>query len=189
MKNEKPILFNAEMVRAILNGRKTQTRRLLKLPHGFWENNKNGDLVPIPINCPLGNIGDELWVRENHSFDEQMNSVKVSDMSFNEPIFYPATNQISAPGCAMISVGKTRPSIHMPRWASRIQLRITDISIERLNAITDKDALAEGIDQTNTSIGGYAKERFKRLWQSIYGEKSWADDPWVWVIEFERIEK
>ena len=75
----------------------------------------------------------------------------------------------------------------MPRWASRIQLEITDIRVERLQDISDDDALEEGVDRTNTSIKGYARQRFQNLWQKINGVDSWDQNPWVWVIEFERI--
>ena len=74
----------------------------------------------------------------------------------------------------------------MPRYASRIMLEVTGVRVERLHGITDADALAEGVDRTNTSIPGYARERFVRLWTSINGNESWASDPWVWVIEFKR---
>lgn len=86
---------------------------------------------------------------------------------------------------------RARPSIHMPRWASRLTLEVVDVRAERLHAVTDDDALAEGVDRTNASIPGYARTRFARLWDSINGERpgcAWSDDPWVWRIEFRRVE-
>lgn len=188
---EKPILFSAPMVRAILDGRKTQTRRVVKkaIPdesfinapyNGFaFVGQFNGGTYTVPFLCPYGQPGDRLWVRETWQTYKEFDRVRPNDISNQSEIQYPATYD----GWD----SRKRPSIHMPRWASRITLEITNVRVERLQDITDADALAEGVDQTNTSIGGYATERFKRLWQSINGQGSWAANPWVWVIEFKRI--
>ena len=127
-------------------------------------------------------------------------------IGFGEPVYYPSTDTIRISACSMIEKGRTRPSIHMPRWASRIQLRIIDIRVERLQDISETDAKAEGLLQTDWDgeimYPNYlspidcghieddyysAVESFQSLWQSINGEQSWTDNPWVWVVEFERI--
>ncbi|MFK2871884.1 hypothetical protein IR203_24870, partial [Salmonella enterica subsp. enterica serovar Weltevreden] len=81
---------------------------------------------------------------------------------------------------------KWTPSIHMPRWSSRITLEITDVRVERLNSITESDAEAEGV--TDTGFGVLLVDGFRYLWKSIYGDDSWQANPWVWVIEFKRVE-
>ncbi|EKN4037605.1 hypothetical protein NUF46_003928 [Yersinia enterocolitica] len=211
--NEKPILFNSEMVNAILSGRKTQTRRIMKVqPENthlglrriiesknssengkyFWSQSDACGTKPRSktFSCPLGQPSDQLWVREcfrvhsratdvatlvyraseRHSWTEQTRRVPVSDC--NRPV----------------SPEKWTPSLHMPRWASRINLLITGIRVERLNDISEQDALAEGVSANEHSPARYV---FGSLWQSIYGAdnpKSWQANPWVWVIEFERME-
>jgi len=190
---ERPILFNAEMVRAILAGRKTQTRRAVKGMALEWlEDSKFiPEYVASPDNdmCPNGKIGDQLWVRE-----------AFSAMGSNEghalPIFYRADGEDG---------NKWTPSIHMPRWASRIQLEITNIRLERINQISEDDAKAEGMrfHHLYNEWGGVEKhpastnslpqwrwyespsKAFQHLWNSIY--KNWDTNPWVWVIEFKRI--
>lgn len=195
---ERPILFSAPMVNAILDGKKTQTRRILKFPENVrvetvyrWRPapvagyGVKGEYVPLNVNggistkafhdhsipCPHGKVGDQLWVRETW-FHPHKESPSKHNLSYR------------ADGDAL---HKWYPSIHMPRWASRIQLEITDIRVERLQDISDDDALEEGVDRTNTSIKGYARQRFQNLWQKINGVDSWDQNPWVWVIEFERI--
>jgi len=220
--NEKPILFNSEMVNAILSGRKTQTRRIMKVQpsehfhpqtiHGamdftaHWYTpgviDKDGYLQPARkdvfgvadedegYTCPLGAVGDQLWVRETwarYNIDQTSH-----DMA------YRATTPADWP-----KDGLWRPSIHMPRWASRINLLITGVRVERLNDISEQDAMSEGIDADrlaesqdhydciadhNMTGRPTAKGYFSSLWQSIYGEESWEANPWVWVINFERME-
>jgi len=203
---ERPILFNAEMVKAILSGRKTQTRRIMKdqpevIPPedecgvpGYWIPCHAGKTMVrndmMKIACPLGMRGDQLWVRETwarYNIDQDSH-----DMA------YRATKTDDWPEGA-----RWRPSIHMPRWASRIDLLITGVRIERLNSISEHDAQAEGATTAvwfakhgvpeedwetltpgpnfpATHINGFAT-----LWDSIY--QNWDENPWVWVIEFERI--
>lgn len=210
--NEKPILFNAEMVQAILSGRKTQTRRIIKLP--LIDKNMGCELAGNELagevaagdyrNCPLGKPGVQLWVRETwarYNIDQTTH-----DMA------YRATTPTDWP-----KDGLWRPSIHMPRWASRINLLITGVRVERLQDISEQDAESEGITgkeviiETRYEGGGHveitanrfffvggddegyesAGEAFAELWDSIYGQKegkSWQANPWVWVIEFERME-
>lgn len=206
---ERPILFNDEMVCAILDGRKTQTRRIMAIQpeHSklglrrvidskngrdngkyFWsQSDACGQKARSKVfGCPYGVVGDRIWVRETFC----------SVPDHDEPA-----------GCSGFlyaadgggPYGKWTPSIHMPRAASRILLEVTDVRVERLNDISEEDAAAEGVAQLR---GGFwkhyqpgwtqhqlsARGSFVTLWKSIYGEESWQANPWVWVIEFMRIE-
>lgn len=175
MIKETPILFSGEMVRAILEGRKTQTRRLIK-PQPVFDRPRSSDEVNaawqegfIPEPCPYGMVGDKLWVRE-------------SFYCLNEDSIIYAADEHS-------NILRKRPSIHMPKKLCRIWLEITDVSIERLNDITGDDSIDEGAWRKEWREIGRASEAiasFKELWESINGEGSWADNPWVWVVEFER---
>ncbi|EPB0431607.1 hypothetical protein ACQ9W4_003491 [Klebsiella pneumoniae] len=206
---ERGIIFNGEMVRAILDGRKTQTRRPVKFPvHDknlgceLAGNELAGELsAGNYLNSAFGKPGDRIWVRETFCpvDDTQYGGEKWVD--------YRATPKFEAShpagwDCAPNDAEalKWRPSIHMPRWASRILLEITDVRVERLNAISEEDARAEGIIDGGCLNCGEpepcgcanpehdATDAFAYLWQSIYGQESWNANPWVWVISFERIE-
>lgn len=207
---ERPILFSGHMVRAILNGQKTVTRREIKPSmrsadssfelhqqedeswrpmHTFDESCMDAKGTEHPIVCPYGQPGDRLWVREAWLADAQLDSIAPRDLSQGEPIFYPADGSVRQTGCAMISQGRGRPSIHMPRWASRILLEITDVRVERLQDITDEQAKAEGADcPVADHLEAAWRVQFQRLWESINGPEAWAINPWVWVVEFKRIE-
>jgi hypothetical protein len=193
---ERPILFSAPMVRAILEGQKTVTRREVKkqaaldcLAAGF-----EPAFLALPGNvdlCPYGQPGDRLWVREAWQADAQVNEVAPRDLSQGEPIHYPADGSIRQTGCSMITPGKTRPSIHMPRQISRILLEITGVRVERLQDISEEQAEAEGVnflraapdlDETLT-----AAQLFDCLWSSINGAENWKANPWAWVVEFKRV--
>ncbi|WP_439884473.1 hypothetical protein ACTACK_18090 [Pseudomonas syringae] len=187
---ERPILFSAPMVRAILLGQKTVTRREVKkqaaldcLAAGF-----EPAFLALPGNadlCPYGKVGDRLWVREAWQADEQVNAVAPRELSHGEPIQYPADGASRQTGCSMISPGKTRPSIHMPRWVSRILLEITDVRVERLQHISEEQAELEG---ASCDMSAWTfRDHFQKLWKSINGAESWNDDPWVWVVEFKRV--
>jgi hypothetical protein len=201
---ERPILFSAPMVRAILEGRKTVTRRVIKpqpSPHAhttsadgspmssWWETGK--DIV----RCPYGKSGDRLWVREAWQADDQVNSVAPRDLSHGEPIRYPADWDFRQTGCAMIKPGKIRPSIHMPRWASRILLEITDVRVERLQDISRADIRAEGLkcppelasDDVSPNYRDWYPAAWRELWESVNGADSWTANPWVWVVEFKQV--
>ena len=214
---ERPILFSAPMVRAILEGRKTVTRRPVKVqPHidasgNFCVGNSNygQDGYGSPVTkhfvngcCPFGKPGDRLWVREAWQADAQVDSVAPRELSHGEPIRYPADWDFRQTGCAMMKPGKIRPSIHMPRWVSRILLEITDVRVERLQGITEEQAKAEGVrlmrDGSDTWVSREgpgnlvtpwptAKEAFSDLWNTINGPQAWAANPWVWVVEFKRV--
>ena len=175
---ERPIIFNSEMVRAILAGRKTQMRRpvkygaLLGHPHDWCH--MIGDEKAMLAHfvgdytrfCPLGQIGDRMWVRETF---------------FHSPDFHTWYKA----DCKN-TVHKWVPSIHMPRRASRITLEITGIRVERVQDITNGDAMKEGLLDATQYNDCYVCA-FKRLWDSIYS--NWDQNPWVWVVEFKVIEK
>ncbi|WP_122613980.1 hypothetical protein [Pseudomonas viridiflava] len=187
---DRPILFSAPMVRAILLGQKTVTRREVKkqaaldcLAAGF-----EPAFLALPGNadlCPYGKVGDRLWVREAWQADEQVNAVAPRELSHGEPIQYPADGASRQTGCSMISPGKTRPSIHMPRWVSRILLEITDVRVERLQHISEEQAELEG---ASCDMSAWTfRDHFQKLWESINGAESWNDNPWVWVVEFKLV--
>lgn len=250
---ERPILFNAAMVKAILSGRKTQTRRFIQSPartmqannincisyrepgdkwyqdyvfsmrdrSGTWQDYTKEQFL---AKCPLGHPGDQLWVRETFAtlgnedgcaIDWQENLVKAGGPDAAR--VYRASCEQRPGNYGLWSIpddafwkphtenmqyeGSWVPSIHMPRWASRIHLEITNVGVQRLQDISPGDAVREGICQLPASgrycinpgdqyFGGAsrsAKEVYSWLWESIYGEGSWQANPWVWVIEFERV--
>jgi hypothetical protein len=209
---ERPILFSGPMVRAILGGRKTQTRRIVK-PQPFmvlsaeqWHSRAMSGVDPygfrpigsqvleeMPAACPYGIPGDRLWVREKWRLGAEFCSTRLRDWRYPEDLaehVHYAIDDIQEH-----FAGQYRPSIFMPRWASRITLEITGIRVERLQDITEEDAIAEGFERDfkpdGSSYGAElttACEQFESLWQSINGPESWAANPWVWLVEFRRVE-
>lgn len=220
------MIFNGEMVRSILDGRKTQTRRIMEVQpsDGFhpthngydldlnahWYTpgvvDKNGYLQPAKkdvfgvadenegYTCPFGAVGDRIWVRETWA-EAGAGAPDLKLYRANYPEHVP-THYENVPPVDEI---RWTPSIHMPRWASRLTLEITGVRVERLNGISETDAEAEGIDMEalfeaqdcydciadhNMTGRPTATGAFKYLWESIYGEESWKSNPWVWVIEF-----
>lgn len=227
---ERGMIFNAEMVRAILDGRKTQTRRPVRFP--VLDKNLGCELAGNELagelsagnylNSAFGKPGHHIWLRETWStlgnedgcyVDWEENLCKGDERSAAR--IYRASCEQRPGDYGLWSIpddaywkphtkdqkfeGAWRPSIHMPRWASRITLEITGVRVERLNAISERDAQAEGVGKLR---GGFwqhyqpgwtqhqlsARGSFVTLWKSIYGEESWNSNPWVWVIEFKRIE-
>ena len=218
---ERPILFSGPMVRAILEGRKTQTRRVVKPQpdHPAFSRRKmlalddegidlylhGGPLLPRAIRCPYGRDGNRLWVRESWSPDPPCDGPwgyiswagcrdgKIAGVPerFRHPAFCNyAADWLHGP------ITWT-PSIHMPRWASRINLRITGVRVERLQDISADDAKAEGIsefiggwwcehDDTPQIAGMTPQDGYRKIWERINGADSWAANPWVWVVSFER---
>lgn len=165
---ERPILFNGEMVRAILAGQKTQTRRI---PSKTQQD---------ALFCPYGHPGDRLWVKETFAYAQDGTVVYRASM-------------VGSPWDAITRRAITwHPSIHMPRWASRITLEITDVHVERVQDIHEEDAIAEGIDPRKLSYlsGERAVTKFSVLWNSIYAADGlgWDVNPWVWVVTFKRVE-
>lgn len=194
---ERPIIFRAEMVRSILAGRKTQTRRIVKPLHMAAV---DAEQFPILAMCPCGSPGDRLWVRETCRAeaigDEGLCGVRyVADGQF---MSIANTREASDRWVQLYSYrgmeGATVPPIHMPRWASRITLEITGVRVERLQDISGMDAKREGVSvPAHTPEDGadldYARRGFRRLWEEIHGGGSWDANPWVWVIEFKKLEQ
>lgn len=226
---ERPILFSAPMVRAILSGQKTVTRRALKVqPHidasgNFCVGGANygQDIYGKPVtkhfvssNCPHGKPGDRLWVREtwgviSHDFDEHGNMINwnpdrpaspIREMRFgcgyySGHVIYRADGEAAWAGDddgGGDDRSAWKPSIHMPRIASRVLLEITDVRVERLQDISEEQALAEGVMSCKQDIdpdgNDYSpQELFPGLWTMINGDGSWQSNPWVWVVEFKRV--
>ncbi len=185
MSTERPILFSSPMVRAILDGRKTQTRRVIKpQPEPVMEVLSDGPHVTYTINarntsdyhCPYGGAGDRLWVRETwcpHWAGDDCGEGP-------QGVCYAATNREPDPL-------RWRPSIHMPRWASRITLTVTGVRVERVQDITEADAEAEGCC-VGVGAGNWRNtvHMFQGLWDSINAKRGywWDENPWVWVVKF-----
>lgn len=206
----RPILFSAPMVRALLAGTKTQTRRIVKHMETLSGHEArlyiDGDgwlsaVVPTPsrfawvqdtkgrkMRCPYGVPGDRLWVRETWATGHEWDRCKPREVPTTAPVFYRAT----PPSGADPRPGETRVSIHMPRWASRLTLSLTDVRVERLQDISEADAQAEGVTFFHVTPGsdpngwypeGY-RTNYRATWESINGSGSWAANPWAWCLSF-----
>jgi len=187
---ERPILMNAEMVNATLDDRKTQTRRVMKPQPGYVNKRADGYAVSfnkylmsypeLLIKCPYGKIGDRLWVRENFHY-EPATGAEYGEAPQPDEIHYAATFPYRG------MEPKWTPSIHMPRWASRIDLEITDIRVEHIQDISDTDCFSEGI---KTRRGCDPRNTFEELWDSINKKRGhgWDINDWVWAISFKRIQ-
>jgi hypothetical protein len=217
-----PMLFNGAMVRAILGGHKTQTRRFVNhlTVRGLskarmawydldkaWLDKGPGDGPYLKCDSthpdddgamarlrPIWSVGDVLWVREN---------VRIAPLNFGDAdscnatdfdgqrrlVGHEATMDSEAKRCAEDFGVKTTPSIHMPRWAARIFLRVTDVRAQRIQDISEEDAMAEGVrEKTIAQIAGTGDPLgvFRSLWHETYGPESWDANPWVWALTFER---
>ncbi|MFY9480245.1 MAG: hypothetical protein WAQ08_21635 [Aquabacterium sp.] len=192
---ERPILFNGAMVRATRAGIKRMTRRVCQ---GQREQSCAHDFQVD--RCPYGRPGDRLWVREN-GWERPERTAKMLREGADTwaPYYYDADGIGDQEAAELKGWGfKRRPSIHMPRWASRITLEIVDVRVERLHDISDEDAIAEGIEPDvqpgdcvplwrNYLSGGTTvipRRSFETLWKTINGAASWDADPWLWVVEF-----
>ena len=208
---QRPILFSGPMVRAILDCNKTQTRRVVKpQPVGSdfhkpdWFSpcvvGRDGEEQPGPIafgisqhdgdwsiKCPYGGPENQLWVRETwKAFDADWKVVEAPDDldGTRWPHVSYKADHVEPNNANPI---KWRTSIHMPRWASRITLEIKAIRVERLNDISEEDAIAEGCQCARVPDSLTSREVYAKLWDSINGNGSWNANPWVWVVEFKRI--
>lgn len=202
--SDRPIIFSGPMVRALLEGRKTQTRRVIDPQpvhdaafvamsnDGRWiakDSLGYGYLVNVPHA-----IGDRLWVKEAWFSTPAYNDLSPSQMSGDEPIKYQADGTEQVWGLPHLFIpGRYRPSIHMPRWASRITLTVTDVRVQRLQDISEADAVAEGINGHGGRFTGYGKaadqwmgpiDSFASLWISLHGTASWDANPWVVALTF-----
>jgi hypothetical protein len=231
---EKPILFSTPMVKAILEGRKTQTRRIIKKQpvwdedsgYKYWDNlmfDIHDDLLEtmyMPDHSPYGEIGHNLWVRETfYAYGHWTLVTNVGEepvkkqyhfnnltLSEGKNYFYedcPPATELICKGRFGLGYFK-RPSIFMPKAACRTKLEITNITAERLQDISEEDAIAEGmileeVKIDSLSLGWWykfgdnvkrfeeAKMAYMALWDNINGKQSWDENPWVWVIEFKRL--
>ena len=229
----KSILFNDEMVRAILDGRKTKTRRpithvkkilggavtefqesdtpgydfIMRDKRKCWNDLRKEDLLR---RCPFGQVGDLLWVRETFCLESQVEYGQPPPFNDGRPILYlrdgiecakedantwlqphyratDPTPDLAYEDSDGEPTVRWKPSIHMPRWASRITLEITDIRVERVQEITEEEAISEGFFPDDGVSEVYC---FSEAWDSLYAKKGlgWNDNPWVWVITFRRVE-
>lgn len=195
---ERPILFNADMVRAVLDGRKMQTRRVMKVqPHAGVRNSpfvKSGieDGHGKELVCPFGEVGDRLWVRETFRVHSRATDVATLVYKASEQQSWTQqTHRVPIEKCNKPAVVDTwTPSIHMPRWASRITLEITGVRVELLRDLSEEDAKSEGVIPPAGGVlpGWEHRINFRDLWMSIYGADNWEANPWVWVVEFKRLE-
>jgi hypothetical protein len=205
---ERPILFSGPMVKALLAGTKTQTRRVVKpqppadtdylivnedpggegsLCISKWEGGEFGPGVDPWRRCPYGQPGDRLWVRESFHINSARCWAAPKTLNPSDPeraAYYAADWERSAP--------PWKPSIHMPRWASRLLLEVVEVRAERLQSITEEDAQSEGI-QPATHLGPcrvmvHARKGFRHLWDEINGKRApWESNPWVWALTFKRV--
>ncbi len=214
---EKPILFNTEMVKAILEDRKTCTRRIIKKKYSntdidFHENKYGKRLVeiqndaPAPVKNPNGTttyslvaceeikkpykVGDILYVRETwcrlQELDDNENFIEGTERYYYRAGDWPDVDFYLKPDGSRLENISWKPSIHMPKEAARIFLRVTNVKAERLQDITEDQIKKEGIREEFPPL---AQDAFQELWDSTTKEYRWRLNPWVWVIEFERVEK
>ena len=193
---ERPINLKAWEVRAIREGRKTQTRRVVKgAEKETWQGGECGIRDPCTYwniggrahRCPYGQPGDRLWVRETFFHEPEEYDYASGRVRLKPVSLYRADGHGDW-------IGKWVPSIHMPRWASRITLEVVGVRAERLNEISEEDAKAEGaratlspLDSVRLGAIGTHREGFSQVWESINGPGSWAENPFVWVVEFRRV--
>jgi hypothetical protein len=205
---ERPILFSAPMVLALLAGTKTQTRRLVKVdtaaevfePYENWDGETWGsnavDGTTSVIHCPYGKPGDRLWVKETWRPLDTLREARANHGHMC--VRYAADSGGITHDASLIPSGWKRPKaaktgnvspLFMPRWASRITLEVTGVRVERLQSISRDDAIAEGCEMPTQARGmhPWPEEQYATLWESINGDGSWAANPWVWVVEFARV--
>ena len=197
---ERGILFSGEMVRALLSGTKTQTRRLVKVRPGYQI--FDDDEQPWPLwtpraaelgghdseqPCPYGAVGDRLWVREAWRVSSFFDARPPRDIGAGTSCSYEATSPRAG-----TATGRYRHARFMPRWASRITLELTDVRVQRLTTISEEDARAEGVEPMTRGPDACAAFGFTlayaRLWDVINGRGAWYANPWVWALTFKRVD-
>jgi hypothetical protein len=231
---ERPILFSGPMVRAILDGRKTQTRRVVKCagldPHRDrierWDEDRGAfrprasdeaverqfvTTFPLPTRCPYGAPGDRLWVRETWAaftapeyWSGESDEITCSPAEMRGDFWHlDRDTSIVFRANGLAAPDRWRPAIHMPRWASRLNLLVTAVRVERLQSITTADIEAEGVlddayhdarehflaaSGGEPAVGPTPRSQWVRVWDAINGKRApWAANPWVWVVEFRRL--
>lgn len=221
---ERPIIFKAHDIRAILDGRKTQTRQVVKpqptqcSSGKFNWSNSGRSIAGASIadiaefaKCPFGQPGDRLWGREKHFINDYRGARVPEDERADTELVYAATDMDYVRNLEDDEGFAWRPSIHMPRWASRITLEVTGVRVERLQDISEDDAIDEGLHRIEIGSGyrtlysatpatwaqvmeqeadAYDDPRaaYRELWEQVNGTGSWDANPWVWVIAFKRVE-
>ena len=212
---ETPILFNTEMTKAVLDGRKTQTRRVVTVP---WAKGKRvmpyepyytesdgelffmdeyGDYHPMLEKCPYGQVGDRLWVRETWDFRPMGGVLAKNRIALVGYKTDGAVKPVDVPkDCNPKCHKRWRSPIHMFRWASRITLEITAIRVERVQDITVAEIIKEGLHfdlphAKKKDLGWYYHRPWKELWDSINKKRGygWEVNPWCWCVSFKRIDK
>lgn len=219
---DKPILFSGPMVRALIEGRKTQTRRIPKIKwrdganqsftgwHPERVGGRNWQLVGgmgVGANIATYAVGDRLWVREHWRSAKAYDDLAPSEMGGEEPLKYEADGAEQMWGWPELFMpGRHRQGMHMPRWASRLTLTVTEVRVERLQDIGDADAVAEGVEMESadppfyyvpgiwphslTAVGieeaggRHAAKSYAKLWNHIHGPGAWAENPWVSATSF-----
>lgn len=212
---ERPIIFSAESVRAIIDGRKTQTRRVVKFPGGiahrelvqvdyardgrpiFWGDAspvskaiKDSDYYDRGMPCPYGVPDDRLWVKE--SFEAAYRRTKTNNGCVYRADYHPTLGRIDLDRTLYHDKRRWKSPLFMPRWASRLTLEVVSVRVERLQEITLDDACDEGVFYDGAKPDGvhpYPIATFKHVWDSINAKRGypWASNPWVWVIEFKNL--
>lgn len=203
---ERPILFPAPMVKALLADLKTQTRKNVKTTVSEYIKEPRSGICRHPddpfasIACPYGQPGDRLWVKETWKADQIWDAARPLDIPEGEAILYTADEH--ATRVVPYGWGRWRPSIFMRRWMSRLTLELTDVRVERLNEISEEDAIAEGIDVFSDGAGYTVPlpdgklgpwqrnpvDAYRNIWESINGAGSWSANPWVWALTFRSVE-
>lgn len=190
---ERPILMSAPMIKAILDGRKTITRRVIKRMPRYddvdgviWYEDMYGDWHEMSKICPYGQPGDRLWVRETMKVDDRLGWHYSADGAI---VYCKPEHESDMIIWAHHKETEHCPSIHMPRWASRITLEVTGVRVERLQEISEMDAVKEGIKFERMVGVKYHRYQFRELWDKINGERgySWESNPWIWRVEFKKI--
>ena len=212
---ERGILFSGEMVRAILAGEKTQTRRIVAeaaadpattslrwavdeetVPRGRYTGwvRQCGAPFLLPLNCPYGVAGDRLWVREAWRTYASLDHLRPGAIRSGAGVQYECGGSNVPDASTLHGMGRLRPGMFMPRWASRLTLEIIAVRVERLQDITEEAAVAEGCAGFKRGPDGLwhgrcqtPRQLFMGLWDSINGQRAgcaWADNPWVWAVTF-----